>query len=571
MSPRRSASLLISVLAALSLAGCGGGSSSDTPVKKTAVSGSAVAGAIDGTVVVRDAGGNQVATGVVVGGDFSLQVPDSALDGELDFTVTGTYTDEVSGNDVTLDAGHPLALRLAANTVTAGTAATIGITPETTVIRELVKHQGMTLSDALTTYAAELGNTPDGSGRPYDPTVAAPSWADDAANDVTYRVGSYSQLGTDLGLSGNDLAALPGALAADLADGALDGLNDSGNDVSIGSMNLRTLHQASALAARYMTAMATFDSSAANAAGVPEPSMGLPPNAKITEAISKMTSAERIVDVGGTDVRVSVTLSPNTAAPFSSMGPITGRNVYRVTLTKVSDGSPIDVTAVGSPVTSIKASSLMHMMGMSHGTPMTASYDATTSNPAIGAYDFKVYYVMASAMSMGGMMSPMGIWDLDFTLNNTSALTARFHPNVAMSMGSTLSSRGASDHGGRMYWVWLDSVASAGGGHDLSLFLTTKVGMMFPAAFDGASYSAMSDSLDINTVSVQVSTDGGVTWSTDLTGDGAGHYSLAGLAGLSTASAGNLVVKVTVTTDDAVVHSIKQTNGSDPTLTFQAP
>jgi hypothetical protein len=557
---------LVSALAALSLAGCGGGSSSDTPVKKTAVSGSAVAGAVDGRVVVRDAGGHQVVTGTVSGGDFSLQIPDSALDGELEFVVTGSYTDEVSGDAVTLDATHPLGLRLAANRVTAGTAATVGITPETTVIRELVANHGMTLANALAVYAAELGNSPDGSGRPYDPTGAAPAWAD-AANDVTYRVGAYSQFGTDLGLGGNDLAALPGALAADLADGVLDGLDGGGNNVTVGAVDLHTLHQASMLAARYMTAMATFDTSAANAAGVPAPTMGLPPNGKITEVIANGTPAARVVSINGTEVNVSVQL--NNPSPFSAMGPTTSRNVFRVTLTKVSDGSAVDVTAGGgSPVTGISASSLMHMMGMSHSTPMSSAYDPATSNPAAGIYQFSVYYVMASAMSMGGMTAPMGVWDLDFALTDgTNTATASFHPNVTMPMGSNLSARGVSDQDGRMYWVWLDSAkTNAGGGHDIGVFVTTKVGMTFPAVYDGASHMAMGDSLTITGVTVEASLDD-ATWTT-LTEDGNGYFSLSGYPGLTADAAGKDDLSVRLTLDiGGVTHHVSFTGG----LTFTVP
>lgn len=569
----------------LYLGGCIGGSSQS----KTTISGSAVAGAVSsGEIKVTDSSGTVLATASVKDGDFTVAVSDGALAGELDFEVTGTYTDEVSDVTVTLDADHPLALRLAAGALTAGAEAIIGITPETTVIRQLVKNQSKSLSDAKAAYKDALGNEPHGLARPFAPNAEVPEWAaeDNDAKDAAFRVGAYSQWAKGLGLKDDDLAALPTALAQDLADGDLDG-HDGTNPVTIGSVDLSVLHGQSPLTARYLAAMATFAGSASvNVAGLTAPTTGLPPNAEATDVITGETAAERVVTLAdGSSVKVSVKLA--NSAPFSTMQPNTARTDYLVTLTN-AENAPIDVTAAASKATGITSDSMMHMLsGRHHSTPLTASYDAATSDPTNGQYRFSVYYVMASAMkNSAGMSMPMGLWDFEVTLADATGSspleqTALFHPNVAMPMGVTLSSKG-NDAGdqvpnpnspgmtmGRPYWVWLDSVQKNGNAHDVALFVTTKVGMTFPAVYDGANHSHMTDSLSLTGVTVRISTDKGTTWST-ADENGTGHYSVTGLTGLTSDSAADLLVQVTVNSG-GTDRSIKLPDDTDPLLHFTAP
>ncbi len=559
----------IAGIAALALVGC---NSSSSTTATSSFSGSAVAGAVNGTLIVRDAAGNQLATATVTDGNFDVDIPDSALTRQLDFAVTGSYTDEVSGNPVNLTASAPLALRLAAGAL-GGTGAAIGITPETTVIRQLVQEHAMTLTQARNAYQNAFGNTPDGTGRPFDPTGDAPDWADEAANDAAFRVGAYSEWGNDMGLAGDELGQLPTALADDLADGSLDGDDASGNPVTVGATNLHALHQASPLTARYLASMAGFAGSAHNGAGLTAPTGGLPDNAAVTDV---MPATRTVTLADGTELDVQ--LSVHNMDPFP-MGPATAHTVQRVTLTNAADGSPVDITAAGAAVTAITPSAMMHMLsGMSHGTPLETAYNAASSDPANGIYDYDVYYVMASAMSMDGAMVPMGLWDfkLTFTAGEESP-TALFHPNVTMPMGGAVLSAKGGDATDmvmgstgttmpRPYWAWLSTIsANSGGGHDIDIFITAKVGMTFPAVYAGASSSTMmpADSLDIASVDVEVSTDGS-TW-TAMTDEGLGHYSVTGYSGLTTGASGDLWVKLTVN-GNAILAS-----GNDLQLIFTAP
>ncbi len=517
-------SLTAALATAMLLGGCGGSSggtqtSSDT--KTTTITGSAVAGAVDGKLTVTDAKGKTLGTANVSGGDFSVTLPRSAVAGQLDFEVIGSYTDEVSGKKVNLTATNCLALRLGANALS-GANGTVGITPDTTVIRELVRTQNMSLSKARNTYQAVMGYTPDGTARPFDPTGSAPSWAATAegASDAAFRVGAFSQWGQLLGLTGDQLAALPGALAADLADGDLDG-HDGANPVAIDAIDFNAMHRASPLAARYLAAMATFAGDTVhNVAGLSYPA-GLPPLADTVDEISKMDSAERIVTLGdGTEYKVQ--LKVNSPEPFSGM-PATARTVHRVTVTNKATGAAVNLAA-----DEIEALVQMHMLqGHTHRTPYVADY-AVTSDPVNGVYDFVVYYVMASGM--GDV--PMGLWDFKLTFADGS--TTLFHPKVVMPMdGSVFSAKGVDTAQTEvMYWAWLDAVsANAGGGHDVTLFVSTKQSMMsFPPITDAT---------------VKVALDPAGPWTT-LANDGNGLYSTTGLTGFASDGSSTLYVDVTL-------------------------
>lgn len=533
--------LTLACLVTLSVAGCGGSDSETGDDDTTAtVTGSAVAGAVNGTLTVTNASGTQLATASFTNGDFTVELPASALAGELDFEVIGTYTDEVSTDTVNLTATAPLALRLTGGALSGD--GTVGITPETTVIRQMVTEQAMTLTEARTAYAAAFGEAPDGLARPFDPTTAGPSWADAGAEDAAFRVGAYSQWGSDLGLSGDELAQFPTALAADLEDGELDG-HDGTNPVSVGAKDLSALHAASPLTARYLGAMATFAGSASNVAGVSAPST-LPPLANTVDTLP----AERIVTLTDGTTQYKVKLEVNNSAPFPSMA-ATAHTVHQVTVTSGDGAIPVDLnTATITP--SVK----MHMLsGMGHSTPFFDTC-AATSDLTNGICDIDVYYVMASGMGD----TPMGLWDFEVTFpDNTSAL---FHPKVGMPMdGSVFSAKGV-DLGNTdvPYWAWLDTVeANAGGGHDITLLLSTKSGMMFPKVTDATVEIALADA------------DG--NWGTfvPLTGDGAGRYSKTGFSGLATDAANTLGVKIVLNGGSNVRTS--STNPAYLSLVFTAP
>lgn len=600
MRKKDSRYLLLPVAAlGLILSGCGG-DSSNTAEATTTITGSAIAGAVNGNLVVRNATGAAVAIGAVTSGVFSVALPDSALSGELDFVVTGSYVDEVSGSSVTLGATHPLALRVAANQFQAGQSGNAPVTPDSSIIRALVADHGMTLAAAQAAFQSAFGYQPDMSAVPFDPAATDSATAAGRAQgdkDAAFRVGVFSQLASDFGLSGDNIAALPGALADDLSDGVLDGMGGSGNPVTIGAINLQTLNGSSAIPFRLLKAHAAFvGNDNANHAALAAPSMGLP-----VVSYDAAGTEKSITTAKGRHLKV--TLDTVAAAPFQP-GFWTARVRHRLTVIDADTSQPIDITT-DPGIVGISNHPMMYMLsGHDHTTPHAHTPDL--SGKAAGQYLLDNYYVMASAMGNG---MPMGVWDYLFyikedsdgnraTTEATTDTGVIFHPQVKMVMGSDVLVVSASNSNDkwtsmmgttqpRPYRTWLHEVKSnSGGGHDLTLFISTQnianpvAGadphthtMSFPSLYVTRTLQAAADAttglrpdVTINSVTVEVSIDGGTSWNS-LTADGSsGRYAITSLAGLSSSASNTLQVKLTVN------GNVMMTAASAmPELKFMAP
>lgn len=565
----KKSALAMALTTALITTGCGGSSSSEST--DATLNGVAIAGPVDGTVTVTDSSGATIATSAVTNGSFSLKLEKAHHDSELDLEVTGSYTDEVSGSTVNLSTSAPLALRLKANSLSASGTTTVAITPETTIIREMVV-DGKSLTEATTQFEQTFGYAPTNLARPFDPTEAMPQGASEAEQRAAFMLGAYSQWGNDLGLSGDDLAGLPGALADDIADGTLDGMDSLGADVVIGSVNMHQLHMQSQLAARYLIAMSNFASSDKNIAGVSAPTTGLP-----TTGVTDAMGATRTITLSDNST-VTISLGANNTTPPFPMGPSVSRTVHRVSLSDAS-GVPIDVTA-GGAVSGIQTSAMMHMLsGMSHATTYGSDYTGSSAATS-GDYDFNVYYVMASSMMMEGSRVPMGVWDYKVTLtesDGTTTHTATFHPEVMMAMdGSILRAKGASPEDAplmngepmpRPYFVWLHQVnANATGGHDLDLLVSTKKSMMmFPPVKSGLALGMSMDMTPVapfvESVSLSLDLDGDGTYETALDGSSNnGHFTANGLTLLDVDGDGTLM-------DVSAELTLTHGDDNDPTTT----
>lgn len=423
----------------LGLSGCGSDSST---ASQTTINGSAIAGAVTGNVVVSDADGNEVASGSVTDGSFSVAVADAELAGVLTFSVTGTYVDEVSGDTVTLSANSPLALTLAANHYTGGQAGNAPVTPDSTVIHHLVKQHGKTMTEAYTAFENAFGYLPDMDAVPFDPSetdstnAAARPQAD---RNAAFRAGMFSQLANDLALSGDDIAAMLVGLADDLADNSLDGMGSGGSPVIIGTaaVNLQTLHQSNSLEARLLAAHGAFAGNSNNSAGLSAPSMELPSISYDAPGTSKTVTTR-------SGRNISVTLDTTANSPIGA-GFWISRVKHKITLVDAADGSPIDISSDAN-IKGISQHPYMHMLsGHDHTTPH--GHDADVSHAAQGIYSLDTYYVMASEMGMGESAMPMGVWDYPVKIeedtdadgNADTTTSVMFHPQVKMPMdGSVL-------------------------------------------------------------------------------------------------------------------------------------
>ncbi len=565
--------LATSLLLATTLGACGNDTTPTATATSitTTINGHSIAGAVDGTVTVRDATGTQLVTGTVSAGAFAIEIPNAKLAGELDFEVTGTYRDEVSGQTVTLTASNPLALRIAANTYQAGSLGNAPITPDTTIIRAMVNN-GMSITAAETAFQAAFGYKPDLNAVPFDPYTTQITTQTTADQTAAFRVGIFSQLGADLGLTAADLAELPNKLAADLADGTLDGAAN-GNPVTFTSgVNLQTMHQIMPLTNRLSMAVSSFAASPANVAGVAAPSMGLPPMvADAPSTIKQVTLAD------GTNINIKLD-APYTA-PFQ-MGFRNVKTTHQLTITDAATGTGIDINAPGAKISTININPWMYMFaGHQHGSPFSSM---NITQAASGIYTVDIYYLMPTSMMMGTEVVPMGQWDLNIALTDTTgaapAVTnAHFFPKIMMNMGTDLLlAKGTNandtwtDMTGvtkpREYRVWLqDIVANAGGGHDLTVYITTLgmqmgAGMIFPPVYAGLMMPS------ITTVVCEVSTDGGTTWQAMPAGAINGQYSITNLAGLSNTTQNTLDIRLTVNGNVMTTAA-----GSNLQLKFTAP
>jgi len=576
MNITRIQSLAASLLLATTLSACGSDSTTPTTTTSTSttINGQAIAGAVNGTLHVHDANDNHFATATITNGQFSVEIPNDKLNGELDFEVTGTYRDEVSGQTVTLTVTNPLALRTAANHFQAGQLGNAPVTPDTSIIRAMVSN-GMTITAAETAFQTAFGYKPDLTAAPFDPyttqSITTQTMADQTA---AFRVGVWSQLGTDLGLTAADLAELPNKVAADLADGTLDGVA-AGNPVTFTSgVNLQSMNQTIPLMNRVSIALAKFAGSPANVAGVAAPSMGLPPIA------ADMPGTTKTITLGNGTRQINVKIDTPATTPFQ-MGYRNVKTTHKITLTDVATSSPVNINTDAN-INNISFKPWMYMFaGHQHGSPFGA---IDTTQAASGIYTVDTYYLMPTGMMMNGAVEPMGQWDLEVKLGDSTAAAAdpyayaHFFPNVMMNMApDLLLAKGINaadtwtDMMGvtkpREYRVWLQDVVADGvGGHDLTVYISTLgmkmgVGMIFPPVYAGLMMPS------IASATCEVSTDGGTTWQAmPAVATINGQYKITGLAGLNNAAQNTLDIRLTVNT------KVMQTAaGANLQLKFTAP
>lgn len=510
---------VLMVLALITLYACGGGGSSDAPATTT-ITGSVFAAPVDaGSVSVKDTSDNTVAGPVTTAtdGTFSIAVPTASLAADLVFESTGgTFTDEATGAVTTA-----ATLGAVAPGGSLSTGSSVNIDPSSTIVFHLVTDHGKTINEAETAFQEAFGYTPDISIAPVN---APPSGTDMSGCLAGLRAITFSKLTEDLGLSPEHQFALLGALAWDLNDGQLDGVNGAapvtivaGTDMPEDIQN-RFEHALTGL----------LSDSTINHTGLKPDQIEMLPFSTVA-----LTDTYRVEYVPG------------------MMAAQQGKTTFKIRITRRSDGSAATGLAV----------SLMPMMYMAthnHSSPVdTVTEDVNDS----GAYICTVYYLMASMMSG----SSMGYWELKVMIGGMQGETATFYPVVDMAMGSDTvraTLKGQTDlifssmtgTENRTYYLFNDGVDVS----SFDLFIAAKESMMsYPAISAGTVlYDESGTQWTVNPIDVSVSTDE-TNWipATDYTG---GHWSVSGLSGLSAGVTGTIYVKITIngeqkTTDGSAV------------------
>lgn len=488
------------------------GCSNDAGV--SSIDGSVFASAVDGAACsVQDINGNIIVDNISTSatGTYSANILTANLAGDLVLVCNGgTYTNEADGTSQT--AG------MLAAYVDGGTLATgvnLHATPESTIMYQLRMQHQMTLTEAETAFNLAFGYTPDSTIAPTDATAPVAGATDDELL-AGLRAATFSQLTLDLGLTAAQQFDLLLALADDLSDGVLDGVNAAGAVSAAGSVLPVDIQN------QFTTAMLNFRDGGNDASGLTADMIGVLPFAHT--ATSSSYTVEYVPGM---------------------MDPMEGKSQFQI---RVTDSTGAAVS---------EAVSLMPMMYMSTKTHSTPVDGACTESTTAGTYDCTMYYVMASVM-MDGMS--MGYWDLKVMIGGMSGESVHFFPPVMMAMNGTalaklrnsnLTMTMMSTTSVRTFLIFKSSLMGTTGSHTFELFTSTMATMMdFPAVDNSAILNdGTPNALTITGMTVEVSTD--PTFNTDTvvaSEDSNGYWTAPGITGLTDGVEGTLYVRVNINT-----------------------
>jgi len=518
------------LLATTLVAGLAGCSSGGDGIATTSVSGSVFAAPVSGaSCEIQDSSGTTIIGAITTSasGSYSVNIPNANLTDDLMLVCSGgTYTDEADGSSQTAGA---LAAYVAGGTLGSGSGARIHATPESTIIHELVTLHGKTLADANTAFNAAFGYTPDTAVAPTDATSPV-AGATNAQLLAGLRAAAFSQLTIDLSLNAEQQFALLTALARDISDGTLDGMDTSGAITITGTTSDLPVD----IQSRFGTALLKFRAGN-DATGLDSDEIGALPFAK-----TALTSTYKVEYIPG------------------MMTAMQGKTQFKIRLTRRDN----DMAESGATVTLMP---MMHMATMMHATPTDG---ACTESSTAGDYDCSIYYLMASTMANG--MS-MGYWDLKVMIGGEMA---HFYPPVMMAMGDTARAdlKGVVDDeimsmtGGtekRRYHLFKSSLTGMTGNHDFSVFIAARESMMsFPALVDtlvlntGTMYE-----LTATTILVEMSTDLS-SWCT-ATDVGNGYWSCSGLSGLMNDIEGAVFVRLSISGEQKTTNGMAADNSNE--------
>ncbi len=477
-----------------SLVACGGGGSSDG-VSTATISGAIVAAPVSGAKVrVIDAKGNEVVEAVTTNasGQYTLSIPTGSLGQDLIVKSTGgTYTDEVTRSQ-NIAAGEMFAY-VSANSLSNGSS--VSATPGSTIIADLVMNYGKSLAEAQADFTSAFGYTSDISIAPVDATVLTTT-ASIASKRAGYRAAAFSQLNLDLFLNSDQQFDMIAALAQDLSDGTLDGVDASG-PVVIGTTGPALPVD---IQNCFATAMVSFHTHGFNNTGLGNEQIGNLPFAKVA-----LTAAYKVEYI-----------------PDPMMGAMEGKTTFTL---RVTDNAGDPVTTLAPTLTPN-----MYMTGanMAHRTP-----SADITNEFNGDYTVSIYYLMASQMMDG---SSMGYWDLVIDLDGISTTTddiVHFYPSVMMAMGgdtveATLTGQtdkiiGMGMPVGRDYHIFKDKLMGSDGSYNFTVFIAATESMMsYPTLIEGVTLTdEFGGDFFASGIAVNMSIDDGTTWiPADNNGDG---------------------------------------------------
>jgi len=506
-------------LSAALLSACSSGGSDDSDTTMTEVNGSVFASYVAGaSVIVKDSAGNQLAGPVTTGSDgsFSLPIAPEHLGSTLMFTATGgQFIDESTGTAVN---NGSLSGVIAADVL--GGTTRLSLTPSSSIIHTLMTEHNLSLEQAKSNFEAAFGYSLDETIMPVDATDTN----DDATPEqllAGLRAAAFSQLTNELGLDPADQSMLLAKLAADIADGNLDGLDGENVELSLEGVTLGANIQS-----KFTQAFVNFyKDPALNQTGLSNGQIGHFPLASVA-----LSDSYQVTYVPG------------------MMDPMEGTSSFKI---KIAD---LD----GVPQTGLMPM-LMPMMNMAAGHMHSTPKGNFVEDPEeIGTYTAAIYYLMASKMA-GGIS--MGYWDLTIKLGEEDV---HFFPSVMMAMGDTpkvvlkdQSNTIADMTSGevpRSYYLFNQDLSESGENHSFSVYLATKESMMsFPGLTEGDILNEEESSeLTLSSILVEMTTDpsDSESWVTAVS-DANNIWTADGLSGLTAEIEGTIYVRLTINGEQA--------------------
>ncbi len=527
---------VLTISSVLALAGCGDSSDDSDSSSSTTISGSIFASHVKGASVSVYDENDQVIAGPVTTnnmGRYSISIANADVNNRLRFVSSGgTYTDEATGD--TLVEASELAVYVAAGEWSVGDE--VHATPMSTIRHGLIVDHGLSPSEAASVFENAFGFTTDFTIAPTDATAPAVD-ASDEEKLAGLRAAMFSQLTSDMAMPAGGQAALLIALAADLSDGELDGMDANGVVIVSGSSSVSLQAQ---IQSQMNLALNNFRQGN-DASGLGPHQVGILPFAKLADSASY-----RFEYLEG------------------MMSAMEGKTKFQLRVTDVATGS-IEQSGL-----SLSLMAKMHMETKMHTTPVDGCLESATS----GTYDCTLFYLMPSVMND---MS-MGYWELNVTADNME--TVQFYPSVTMAMNGagkhklTAQATGTTivddltistydDYvmmmtSARKYFMFKDDVSGSAGNHTVRLFVAVQESMMsFPALYQNQTYNVGElYSLMANLILMELSTDGS-TWSA-MTDEGDGYWNIASVTGLTDGQENNFYLRLTVNGEQ------KTTNGMLP-------
>ena len=466
------------------------------------INGSVFASDVNGaTVTFRKTDGTSVAGPVTTNSDgsYSVEILDTDLAADLVVESTGgAFVDEET--DASTSAGA-MAAFVEGGTLAAGDS--VHVTPDTTIHASLVTTHGKTTTAAQTIFFDAFAHHAEFSSDPIavdDPTAMN---ATDASLHAGWRAAVFSRLANTLTLTPDQQFDMFAAIAQDLSDGTMDGM-DASVPVVIGStgVNAPTLND-------YVTATGSFDTATA--------------------------------------ANLTVTYTPLT------MNNVHGKNVFKLLIE--DNSGPV------TGLTDLQVMPMMYMADRNHATPMGGITEL-----GAGEYEVTAYYLMPSRMMDGTTMGTWDLKvmtnnkTVHFYPNINMAMMANTARVQLKGVADTVINMDGLEVP-RTYNLFRDNLVQEGAGsnYEFDVFIAPMENMMsFPALVDGDTLTSGMGGTPylVSGITVEASDDGGSTWNTGAPSGTDGVWNFSGSQALTLASGANEVrVRLTVSSE------VKTTNG----------